>query len=318
MPPGDWTDFLAPPVPDNVLEVLEELNLDIVRVDDAEVWARCPQHAARTGKADRRASFSVHQEKGVFNCFSCGYKGSLVDLVADTLRVEYGQATTWLNGKSGLAAAARRLEARHIDVPTRRPASGLEADYVTFAYPPDAELDHRKISLDAAVRFGIRWNEDGWVLPIRDPLTYQLLGWQTKHGSKVRNNPPGVKKSETLFGLSAFEGDWVYLVESPLDCARLWTAGFPGAVASFGAIVSNAQIDLLVRTANTVVIALDNDAAGWASAPEVERRLAGRVQILRFTYPEGAKDPGDMSDQQILTSAIGVHSPLWFRFAKEH
>lgn len=318
MPPGNWTDFLnSPTIPDNVEGVLEELELDIERVVDGEVWARCPQHAARTGKIDRHASFSVNVEKGIFHCFSCGYSGALVDLVADVLRIDHSLATTWLNGHGGLAAAVRRLQHEQPPAPLSTPHTGLEAEYVTYAYPPDHALDARGISLDAAVRFGIRWHEDGWVLPVRDPHTHRLSGWQTKHGRIVRNRPPGIKKSATLFGLSAFEGDWVYLVESPLDCARLWTAGFPGAVASFGASVSKLQTDLLIRTADTVVIALDNDEAGHIGAAEVERRLRGRAQVLRFPYPEGAKDPGDMSDRQIIASALGMHSPLWYRFAKD-
>ena len=54
------------------------------------------------------------------------------------------------------------------------------------------------------------------------------------------------------------------MVESPLDVVRLASLGFFG-VATYGATVSRAQFNL-IRGADRVIFAMDNDAAGKTSS----------------------------------------------------
>lgn len=285
------------PVPGDVLGAMHELGIEVERIEGGEIWARCPMHVARLGKADRHASFSVSEERGVFLCFSCGYKGSFATLVADLLGLEPVAAAVWTASYGALTRAQRLLHQRN----TAPAPAAAEPSLGRFRFPPLAALEARGIDADAAARFGILWDEGsgGFVLPIREARG-RLLGYQYKSGHYVRNRPRGVAKSCVLFGLHAFTGHTAVLVESPLDCARLWSAGIPGAVAAYGAAVSDAQIELLVRAADTVIIALDNDETGRLASDQVAARLRGRVRALYFHYPRrAAKDPGELTDAEI-------------------
>jgi DNA primase len=61
--------------------VLLSLGIETVQRND-ELTGLCPMHLERTGREDSRPSWSMNAETGVHHCFSCGYKGTLVSLVA--------------------------------------------------------------------------------------------------------------------------------------------------------------------------------------------------------------------------------------------
>lgn len=304
---------VAPPVPGDVAAAMRELGIEIVRIEGGEVWAHCPAHRARTGKTDRNPSFSVNQERGVFLCFSCGYQGAFPTLVADLLGLEPVAAEAWTTRHGTLDKVARVLRPAVVERWT-----APEPSLAGYCFPPAAVLAARGLDDDGAARYGLLWDpeSDGWILPIRDARG-QLLGYQYKRGRLVRNRPRGIAKALTLFGAHAFTGDTVILVESPLDCARIWSAGIPGAVASFGAVVSDAQIDLLVRLSDRVVIALDNDDAGRQNADLVAHRLRGRAAVRFLRYPtRPVKDPGEMTDREIGDGVDGAYSELRRRLAR--
>ena len=50
---------------------------------NSELMGICPMHLERTGREDHNPSWSINLETGVHHCFSCGYKGTLLTLVAE-------------------------------------------------------------------------------------------------------------------------------------------------------------------------------------------------------------------------------------------
>jgi len=242
-------------------------------------------------------------------CFSCGYKGNLYVLVRDLLDLDHGDILKFLEDREEvpLDVLAKRLSdlPQYVSSDDTIPMS--EARLAGFTSPPEWGLKSRAINAEAAELYGVLWDEENsnWILPLREPYFYKLMGWQEK-GSRsrfFRNYPAGIKKSTTLFGVDVQREDTAILVESPLDCLRLYTAGFKGAVASCGAMVSAEQVKLLKRS-ETVVVAMDNprfDEAGKKACEEI-RLLAKKYGVIvkYFNYgdfPE--KDPGDMTDEQI-------------------
>jgi DNA primase len=68
-----------------------------------EITGLCPMHLERVGRQDNNPSWSINTETGVHHCFSCGYKGILLGLIADVLelktkfdRPDYEAAKAWL------------------------------------------------------------------------------------------------------------------------------------------------------------------------------------------------------------------------------
>lgn len=273
-----------------------------------EAWAHCPGHARRTGRTDSSPSWSINIVSGLHHCFSCGFAGDLVSLVQDVLGLDRGAALALLAAPGAASSTLARLRTRIAPAPALH---GPSVDLGGFTAPPPRELAKRRIDAEAAARFEILWSGDAWVLPIRHPVTFELMGYQLKREGWVRNVPRGVRKGLTLFGIGAYTGTRAILVESPLDTARIWCAGEDGALASFGAQVTDHQIRLLLSLADELVLGMDNDEAGRTANAEIETAVAGLLPVRRFAYPAGTrKDPGELEDQEVLAGIAGATTRL--------
>jgi hypothetical protein len=294
------------------------LGLEIQKVDDTEVHCVCPKHLERTGKEDRHPSFSVNRTTGLMGCWSCQYGGTFMKLVMD------------LKYPNNAFAAARWIRQFGVDLQGKvenlkpwdqRNQTNVQHDdddidipglYAMYTDPPTKALALRQISHEAARHYGIRWDDRkrAWITPIHSPEG-TLLGWQAKaaDGRFFRNFPQGIKKGETLFGLAQFPaGEPAILLESPLDVARLYTAGFEGGLSSYGVHFTDAQMRILSEVTDRLIAAFDNDKDGRLANRLLlyGDRKAGRKAWARtintwFLNYNGitAKDIGEMTDDQI-------------------
>jgi DNA primase len=309
--------------------LLDRLGLAHIRERGEEVWAECPSHH------DSGDSWSINKANGMHRCFACGYRGHVQLLVMDTLDVDNFEANRLIRsfGLNDTIDIDRLAEARDAGPVPERRVLPHTARFSTFPTPPEAEIQHRHLDVDTIMRFGIRWNPrtDSWVLPIRTPGG-ELLGWQEKAGKSVRNRPPGIVKSKTVFGAELLEpARKVVLVESPLDAAYLSSIGYQ-AFASFGAGVSDDQMRLLTDYADEIVLALDNDAAGEENTARLAAgysfnqkgqiipgiRWAARAPLWVINYrPDSPKDVGEMEvDQVVWAIEDAVHILDWLPTAK--
>jgi hypothetical protein len=313
-------DFLAAysnPVPADVPEALQRLGMTALRAVDrpsggSEVQARCPMHKARTGSEDRHPSFWVSTESGAFLCFSCQYAGPFVQLVADVLDIERDDALRWI-ARLGVYRLRPADDAQ--PPPSAEPVAVTEASLALFTPPPPEALAERQLTAEACALYGVLWDPrtGRWIIPIRDPTTNQLLGWQEKGGRYFRNFPDGVKKSLAIFGYHTPYDDITVLLESPLDAVRLASAGITGGVASYGAHVSNTQMRLLRRRSGVLVLGLDNDLAGRSARDQLYRLWRPRGIPMRFLDYSGttAKDVGDMAeDADVHRAVAGAYLPF--------
>lgn len=282
----------------DVTGVLDRIDLDY-ELRGREAVALCPAHKARTGKQDHNPSWSINIDSGIHYCFSCGWKGGLGSVVGAVLGIGYDEARDWIDlNKVAVdpALLKQRVQSAAVTRRIRIPAPTVdEALYRSLDDPNADMLDSRRISLKAAQTYGLKMRADNtWVLPIHN-ADGRLLGWQEKQGSKVRNRPIGVAKSQTLFGLQQAKNPRVFVVESPLDAVLAHSAGVGPAVALYGSQPSTEQAELL--TSFTPILALDNDEAGRKGS----KVLAGLlfkfgVSPLVVTWPDGVKDFGDIPD----------------------
>lgn len=287
----------------DVETTLDSLGID-GQVRGDEFVGHCPMHFRRTGREDSHPSWSINMETGLFICFSCGYRGSIITLIADLRGISFDEAKTY-TARVDIATSIARIPGAY--TPAQKPDLMGESRLSRFSDPPRWARQKRHLSSDGCLAYSLRWNfiSDSWIIPIRDPADNQLLGWQEKSETEriFRNFPVGVKKSRTLFGYDIFHGGRMIVVESPLDAVRLYSEGVSGAVATYGAIVSKSQV-LLMSAADEVVFALDNpitDDAGRKSSIQLLTETRGVLKSVRFFDYSGieAKDPGDMTPEQI-------------------
>lgn len=305
----------------DIEKVLDNLGLEYDNKGH-EANGLCPMHKVRTGREDHSPSWWINMESGQHICFSCHYKGNVLQLVCDVNEFykkglddnyvyDYKAAELWLSQisavsveklKSIVASLPNYLE------PAPKPVAMSEARLAIFDEPPAEALASRNITSESVLKYGVLWDtkRSTWILPLRDPDSNKLLGWQEK-GTVSRtffNRPTGLTKSKTLFGLQNQSEDLVVVVESPLDCLRLYSAGVASAVAICGSSPSEEQVKLL-RASDRVICAFDNprlDSAGKKASDEM-REFARKygINLAFFNYGDsGKKDPGDMTDEEIL------------------
>lgn len=319
---GWGSDSKTTPVPGDVIACLEELGVTVTRLIHGEAWAICPGHLSRTGEKNNRANkWSVNIESGEHSCFSCGFRGSFVYLVMEVKGYDRHDAEQWVRSRGGISRLRRSLAAANDRIepePWVQPWN--ESRLAFFSSPPYSALDGRRVSAGAVKHYGVLWDEEAgnWILPIRDPETGVLLGYQEKGPGWFSNKPARVPKSETLFGLDCFRGTTAILLESPLDCLRLHTAGLDGAVSSFGVQVSNKQLELLFDVAEIVIFALDNDEAGHNKMWELRNRYLSsgkRIKFINYSHIPHAKDLGTegVTDKDIQTAVLTAYSMVRYR-----
>lgn len=280
--------------------VLSSIGVDILKETGDEVLGKCPMHLQRTGSEDRHPSWSINSRTYLHHCFSCGYAGTLTTLYRDLVG-EVPEDLEWELTKQSLDT--------HFEAPKERPTSGPQVnEWVLNNYDdlPDRMLVRRNLKRHAVDFYEVRWDSTNktWVIPIRTPYG-QLMGFQFRQKGVVLNHPTGMEKSTTLFGIDRLRDErQITIVESPLDAVRLYGVGIP-AVASFGAAISNTQMDLLGRNYRYVVSAMDNDSAGNRAKDSLHRALKKRgCVVFDFNYVGlTAKDPGDIESDDDLYDA---------------
>jgi len=285
--------------------VLDTLGIEYVDARGDEIQGFCPAHEERTGKADGNPSWYINADTGAHICFSCQFKGNIVSLVAKIQGFEeWDDARAWLNEGGDLSAAFERAISKPKEV-FEEVIYISEASLSAFVEPPAQALVARGLTAEAARHYGILWDNSRslWIIPIRDPNTNALLGWQEKgHLSKYFNNyPAGMKKSESLFGYAQYQSGNMIVVESPLDVVRLASIGITGAVATFGALVSEKQVSL-VRNADRIIFAMDSDQAGTTSSLkllEMTQQLGFESWFFNYSHTT-MKDVGGMSKAEVL------------------
>lgn len=287
---------------DQMEDILTRLGLPVMSNRGDEIQTTCPAHEERTGHVDHNPSLWINAETGAFICFSCQFKGGVSTLISYTQQISFEDASEWISSADGLG---RRLERVVSPKPTFEEVNEVtESMLSAFTQPTAAMLRGRGLSPASAARYGVLWDQrkDAWILPIRDPLTNTLLGWQEKgvNGRYFKNYPKGVQKSQTLFGYNCYKGGTMIVVESPLDAVRLASVNISGGVATYGALVSKTQINLM-RGADRLIIAMDHDEAGVESAKSIlEYSKKYNFECLFFNYSNtDQKDVGGMSSGEI-------------------
>ena len=173
-----------------------------------------------------------------------------------------------------------------------------------LAYIKKRQIDH---DIDKFM-LGYSESRDMVTVPVHYP-SGMLMGFVGRSiEGKNFQNTPGLKKSKTLFNLHRVKlAESVILVESSFDAIRLDAFGIP-AVATLGAAVSKTQVELLDKYFIQVYLVPDIDEAGIKMTQKVTGSLGSKV--VTFKLPSGAKDVGDLEDEQLNSFKKFIDNPL--------
>ncbi|MBN8869611.1 MAG: DNA primase [Solirubrobacterales bacterium] len=141
--------------------------------------------------------------------------------------------------------------------------------------------------------------------PIRDArgrtLGFGARAMRDQQGAKYINTAENelFHKSEILYGIdrarpAMAKADRAILVEGYTDVIALHQVGLTESVGIMGTALTEQQVAQLSAVVNTVVLALDADAAGQKAMLRAQEVAAGRrLEILVAAMPEGV-DPAEM------------------------
>lgn len=266
--------------------LINDLHLEKARVRGNEIHCACPWASlTHMSGRDNNPSFSLNVEKGVYNCFTCGKRGVIEDLIEWILGLSLFETLEFLEdrGFSRLEIALQSLE-REQYLP-----SG-EKDY----FIPEAILEPFEcLDKHNEIYKGEVDGNECIIYVVRNYLGAIVGGEARSIEGRWHKVLWSMEKSHYLYGENfVSQRDCVdyYLpltiVEGAGDCVCVRKAmGMTEVVALFGAYASDTQINKLLRLSDSFVIWLDNDSAGWKGVSRLFKELEPRATEVRYVSP---------------------------------
>lgn len=330
MSSNQWVDFERVKAEVPIAEVLAEYGLqrDMKRRGD-ELVGTCPIHANADYEKD---SFAANTVKNIWQCFSCGASGNVLDFVMAMEDVSVREAALKLQEWFHIDTTPEQpKQAREGERSEPTPDKGTEEPEHTPVNPPldftlkslDPEheyLTERGLTADTISTFGLGYCNRGLLkgriaIPIHN-TDGQLVAYagrwpgQPPEGEPKYKLPPNFTKQVEVFNLHRVKlpepVPALILVEGFFDVFSLWQAGFSNAVATMGTVLSDTQRKLIVDTVGStgkVTVLFDGDEPGIEAAREVRNQLVEHVYVKWIRLQAGMQP--DTMDTERLTELLG-------------
>jgi DNA primase len=283
---------------EQVKRVLTGSGITVQSELETEYMIFCPFH-----NNNRTPAGEVNKESGMFFCFSCRKSADLCELVMHSSGRSYFESARFIKSKDQAIDLEQQINQQLYSKPefVQFDELVLKRLYNNLLSSERAKdyFKYRKINTSSWAKFSLGYSEkqDMVTVPVYSPDSMAIGFVGRSIEGKEFKNSPGLPKSKTLFNLNNVKlSSKVYVVESSFDAIRLDQVGLP-AVATLGATVSNAQIDLLQKYFNDIIIIADNDEAGSSMKDRIIEKLGSRVSVIQLNNKY--KDIGDMDDDSI-------------------
>jgi hypothetical protein len=282
----------------SIIETLfQEYGISIYNRLGQEIYIYCLFHDNHHSPA-----MSINIKTGLWQCFnpSCGKTGNLRQLYHHITGKSLSRHLTIdpieLQREIDKGFNKRKDEELSLE--------SMRVDYSSSEIELLSYLLDRGYSKQTLIDFEVCYSrvKERVVIPVRS-VNYELVGYI---GRAVSNDQEpkylynkGLKRKTILFNLNNAKAyDSVIVCEGSLDCLKIHQAGFKNCVATLGAKVSQEQISLIRKFFDTVIVFSDDDEAGRSMRDDIITGCLGK-EILLMQVPEGFKDPGDLTEQQI-------------------
>lgn len=322
--------------PAHVKAILNGLGLKIFGETYNDFLCLCPFHGNR-----HTPSFSVSHTKGLYLCFnpSCDASGTILELVKEISHRNDYEALRFIQSckNDTVVDFEDELSALLDDKPEFMPFPQDKLDEmfdVMNGISGQRAIEYlaaRGINTESIDYFKIGYSEkqDMIIVPVHSPdgIPVGLVGRGVHE--KTFKNSRNLPRSKTLFNIHRAKrcGGTVIVVESSFDAVRVHQAGFPNVVATLGGYISKDNLANLNRFFNKIIIMTDNDDStkhiaencrkcypeactghnpGRDLGVSIAKALKNKdIQWAMYDsdtiYPHGAKDAGDLTDEEIAT-----------------
>lgn len=292
-----------------VKEVLEAIGIKVDHQSQTDYFCYCPFH-----NNVHTPSFAISKTTGQYLCYnpSCDARGSLEALIS-----QIGKFDTF-----EIAKFIRKLQVNKKDTfdEDLEQMFNEKPKFVEFSQEILDNLHKglgeraknyfytRKIEDDSFEYFYLGYSDkqDMVTVPLYSPdgMPVGIIG-RSVEGKKFKNSD-NLPRSLTMFNLHQAKklSATIIVCESSFDAIRIHQAGYPNVVATLGGGISKENVVNLNKYSSSIIIATDADEAGRKLGMEIANKLSNKnISWASFDdgviYPNGAKDVGDLTDQEI-------------------
>ena len=235
---------------------------------------------------DRHPSMRIDKISGIFNCFSCAFKGNLFE--------HFGEKVNRLQLKRELLKKKIRTKMAE--------SIGLTLPLEAVPY----KGDWRGIKPETYIRFeAFQEHSTEYVgriiFPIRN-LSGKVVAFNGRHTTggvpKYMISPPGARLP--LYPVvTPIKGN-VVLVEGIFDMLNLHDKGMSNAVCCFGTKkVTEDKLSMLrMQGVDSVTVFFDGDDAGQNAAEKI-KSMCDNIDLISTNVCLEGSDPGDLSEPQV-------------------
>lgn len=267
-----------------VEELLKSKNISYIpKGKDFVVKCLNPEHP------DRNPSMRIDQITGVFNCFSCEFKGSLFAF--------FGEKPNAMEiRRESLKKKIQEVRAASIGLSIPKTAKPYIGDWRNIR---SETYERFEAFIDSSPQFSSRI-----VFPIYD-ITGRIVAFVGRHTGmgvpKYLNSPPGAKMPLFPY-VKPIKGS-VILVEGIFDMLNLHDKGLTNVMCCFGVKnVTEEKLSILsMQNITNIDIFLDNDEAGHAGSVKIQG-LCEKVGLTARNIEFGSKqiDAGALTETQVI------------------
>ena len=327
----EWEEDNEIYTPSQVEGVLEFCGVEVDSDTNTHFLAYCPFH----GNTDTPA-LAVDKTKGLWHCFSpsCMNSGTLPDLLKRTKGLNPFQCIRTIakyKNAQGASFAERMAESmtKKEDFVEFDQAviDRMAADFKGSV--GEEYMKSRGFDDDTLTYFSVGFSakKNMVAVPMHDPdgMPIGVIGRTPSHTDKRFKNSVGLPKAKTAWNFHRAKrtGDTVIICEASYDAMRIHQAGYPNVIALLGGHVTDYHLAQINRTFSKVIIMTDFDkkqfrpncrmcnyqkCKGHRPGRDLGRTIAQRLPNKKVmwgayddtcVFPHGAKDAGDMTDDEI-------------------
>lgn len=261
---------------------------------------------------ERHGSFAVHLETGVWvdsgAASSNYYKGNFVSLLAYLRQEEYIDTEEYLlTAYHVMLENTDRLKLdMELSLDTPKPVTFdwfKDFPHLQFRHP---YLARRGISEEIQRFFCVGFDKerDAVAMPwFNNDKKVINVKYRSIRYKQFFYEPTGQLTRYYVFGLQQCmfkKCTTVAIVESEIDCMYLWSNGIP-SVAMGHAGINKEQIKLLLDAGiESVILAMDNDDAGWRFKEEAIRKLSKHFLLWDLNIPPCYKDVNEIPSKVLI------------------
>jgi DNA primase len=306
----------------SMVQILERYGLkERLHRNGDNLSGACPIHGGHN-----QTQFRVSLSKNCWICFGdCHAGGSIVDFVSRKERIGIRDAALliqeWFNVRAdGVPRAVQAAKltgekaVQRAAEPDWNPPLSFSLKALDRTHP---YLNQRGLAEETIRMFGVGHCRTGmfagWIaIPIHDAKG-QLVAYAGRWPGEPRNGEPkyrlpkGFRKSLELFNLDRAKKEDARLplvvVEGFFGCMHVWQAGYRRVVSLMGSMLSNAQEQLIVRTAGPggrVILLFDEDEAGRKGSREAQGRLETLLEVRNASVGQEGGQPDGLSSERLI------------------